>query len=87
MAQARQQKLIELGQSLLRKGDFEKRLFLETYTVLSRQEAAAVLGCRPRDLHSVLLPDYFLNGRPKYKIASVLAKQNELIAITNRIRS
>lgn len=79
------QKLIELGRSLLKKGDFEKRTFLANYTALSRTEAAAVLGCRPRDLAEHLKPDYHLNGRGKYKIASVLSKQNELITRSAKI--
>ena len=75
----KKQKAIELGLSLMKHGDSIRREFLESQTVLNRTQAAGVIGCRPRDLHNHLKPDFYLSG-PKYKIASVLAKQNELIA-------
>ena len=79
------QKLIELGRALMKRGSFQKQEFLANYTALSRTEAATVLGCRPRDLHEHLKPDYVLNGRGKYLIASVRAKQNELITRSAKI--
>ena len=81
----KRQKVIELGLELMKKGDFDKQAFLESYTALTQKEAAAILGCRPCDLNKFLKADYRINDRPKYLIKSVLAKQNELIRRSKRI--
>lgn len=53
-----------------------KRALLRDEAALSQVEAAAIIGCRPRDLHEFLKPSFYRNGRPKYVAADVLAKRD-----------
>ena len=53
-----------------------KRALLRDEAALTQTEAAAIIGCRPRDLHDFLKPSFYRNGRPKYVAADVLAKRD-----------
>lgn len=81
----RRQKEIELGQTLMARGAFDKKAFLENFSALTQTEAALILGCRPRDVQSILKPDFYLKNRPRYIMESVRAKQAEFVKQTQKI--
>lgn len=79
-------KAIALARALMERGTFDKRQFLEQYTALSQTETAAALGVCLRDVQKFLLPDFYVNTRPKYLLKSVRDWQEKQIRLTNKIR-
>lgn len=55
-----------------------KQAFIESEAALNQQEAAAIIGCRARDLSDYMQPSYLVNGRPKYVAKDVIRVRDRM---------